>query len=240
MNSPYGMRCVESCLTCHLRSQNFFCSLPQESLAAFNQITHAAVFPEHAVIFVEGQAPRGIFMLCQGQAKLSTTSRQGKTLIVRIARAGEILGLHASVSGKPHEFTVETMRPCQLNFVGQEDFRRFLKEHSAACLRAAEHLGRDCQDAYDLIRSIGLSETVSGRVARFLLESAIGGEVTHGAVRATLTLTHEDISQLLGTTRESVTRTLSEFKKNDMAELKGSILIIHNKLALERLVTSAS
>jgi len=240
MNSPYGLQCVENCVTCHLRRQNFFCSLPPESLAAFNRIKHAALFPERSVIFVEGQAPRGIFVLCQGQAKLSTTSREGRTLIVRIAEPGEVLGLHASVTGSPHEFTVETMRPSQLNFVGQEDFRRFLKDHSEACLHAAQHLGRDCQDAYEMIRSIGMSQTVTERVAKFLLDSANGGEVSGKELRITMALTHEDISQLLGTSRESITRTLSEFKRNDMAELKGSRLVIRDKGALERLVASAS
>src|SRR5579884_2954282 len=116
MNSPYGLPCVENCLTCQLRSENFFCALPEESLAAFNEIKHATVFPEGTVIFLEGQAPRGIFMLCQGQAKLSTTARDGKTFILRIAKAGEVLGLHASVTGKPYELTAKTMQPCQVNF----------------------------------------------------------------------------------------------------------------------------
>lgn len=78
MKSPYGLPCIESCLSCKLRSDDFFCALSKESLKAFNQIKHATVFPQGAVIFVEGQTPRGIFMLCQGQAKLSTTSREGK------------------------------------------------------------------------------------------------------------------------------------------------------------------
>jgi CRP/FNR family cyclic AMP-dependent transcriptional regulator len=94
-----GLSCVESCLNCHLRSRNFFCSLSQESIAAFNKIKHAALFPEHAVVLVEGQNPWGIFALCQGRAKLCTTSREGKTLIVRIAEAGEVLGLHAVIRG---------------------------------------------------------------------------------------------------------------------------------------------
>src|ERR1700757_407315 len=87
MNLPYGLLCVESCLTCHLRSDNFFCALSRESLAAFNQMKHATAFPEGAVIFLEGQTTRGIFMLCQGQAKLSTTARDGKTFILRIAKS---------------------------------------------------------------------------------------------------------------------------------------------------------
>ena len=232
MNSPYGLPCVENCLTCHLRSENFFCALPKESLDVFNQIKHAAIYPEHAVIFLEGQVPRGIFMLCQGRAKLSTTARDGKTFILRIAKAGEVLGLHATVTGRPYELTVETMQPCQLNFVSREDFLRFLNKHGDACLHAAQHISRDYQDACNVVRSVGLSHSISERLARFLLESSAEGRAANGVLRTKLALTHEDIAQLIGTSRESITRTLSEFRKMDIVELKGSTLIIRNKAAL--------
>lgn len=236
MNSPYGL--PAECLTCHLRSDIFFCALSRQTLQAFNQIKRGAVFPDGAVIFIEEQAPRGIFMLCQGQAKLSITSPAGKTLIVRIAKAGEVLGLDAVVTGKPYELTVETMQPSLLNFVNREDFLRFLKEHSDACLQAAQHIIRDCHDLYDVVRSIGLSHSASGRIAKFLLASARDGQVTNGVVRAKLALTHEDMAQLMGTSRETITRTLTDFRKKDIVELKGSTLIIHNKPALERLVAA--
>jgi CRP/FNR family transcriptional regulator, cyclic AMP receptor protein len=238
MNSPYGLPCIESCLSCKLRSGNFFCALSPASLEAFNQIKHATVFPEGAVIFVEGQSPRGIFMLCQGQAKLSTTSREGKTFILRIAKTGEVLGLHAVLTGKPYEVTAETMQPTQLNFVDRDGFLRFVKKHGDACLHAAQHISNECQDAYDVVRSIGLSNSVSERVAKFLLASATDGQVTKGVVRTKLALTHEDIAQLMGTSRETITRTLAEFKKKEIVELKGSTLIIHNKPALEQLVAA--
>ncbi len=238
MNSPYGLGCVDNCLTCHLRSDNFFCALPQESLAAFNQIKHATLFPEGATIFLEGQTPRGIFMLCQGQAKLSTSSRDGKTFILRLAKPGEVLGLDAVVTGKPHALTVETMQPSQLNFVNREDFLRFLNEHGDACLHAAQHIGRECQDAYNVVRSIGLSHSASGKVARFLLASATDGVVKKGILRVRLALTHEEIGQLTGISRETITRTLSEFRKKDILELKGCTLIIRNKPALEQLVAA--
>ena len=234
--SMSGLRCVESCLNCHLRSRNFFCDLSQESIEAFNKIKHAAVFPEHAVVLVEGQSPWGIFILCQGRVKLSTTSREGKTLIVRIAEAGEVLGLHAVVTGGRYELTVETMQPCQLNFVGREDMLHFLSTHADASLHAIQHLARDCSDSYGVVRTIGLSHSVSERFARFLLETAADGEVSNGKVRVRLAMTHEEISQLIGTSRETITRLLSEFRKNAMAELKGSTLIIHNRPALKNLV----
>jgi len=234
--SMSGLSCVESCVTCHLRSRSFFCDLSPDSIAAFDKIKHAAVFPEHAVVLVEGQSPCGIFILCQGRAKLSTTSRDGKTLIVRIAEAGEVLGLHAVVTGKRYELTVETMQPCQLDFVGREDMLHFLGEHADASLHATQHLARDCSDSYGVVRTIGLSHSVSERFARFLLESSADGEVRHGKVRVRLAMTHEEISQLIGTSRETITRLLSEFRRNAMAELKGTTLIIHNRPALKHLV----
>jgi len=229
-----GLSCVESCVNCHLRSGNFFCDLSRESIEAFNRIKHAAVFPEHAVVLVEGQSAWGIFILCQGRAKLSTTSRDGKTLIIRIA--GEVLGLHAVITGGAYELTAETMQPCQLDFVGRDDMLLFLKEHADASHRATQHLARDCSDSYGVARTIGLSHSVSERFARFLLESASDGKVSNGSVRVRLAMTHEEISQLIGTSRETITRLLSEFRRNDLAELKGSTLIIHNHPALKNLV----
>jgi len=219
-----GLSCVESCVSCHLRSRNFFCDLSPDSSLAFDKIKHAAVFPEHAVVLVEGQSPCGIFILCQGRAKLSTTSGDGKTLIVRIAQAGEILGLHAVITGGRYELTVETMQPCQLNYVSREDMLRFLQEHADGSFHALQHLARDCSDSYGVVRAIGLSHSASERFARFLLETSAEGKVSRGKVRVRLAMTYEEISQLIGTSRETVTRLLSEFRRNAMAELKGTTL----------------
>jgi CRP/FNR family transcriptional regulator len=219
-----------------LRSSSFFCNLSRESIADFNKIKHAALFPEHAVVLVEGQSAWGIFILCQGRAKLSTTSRDGKTLIIRIAEAGEVLGLHAVVTGGPYELTAETMQPCQLDFVGQDDMLRFLDDHVDASFHAIQHLARDCSDSYGVARTIGLSHSVTERFAKFLLETSAEGRVNRGSVRVRLAMTHEEISQLIGTSRETITRLLSEFRRNELAELKGSMLIIHNRPALQHMV----
>ena len=233
---PYGLQIVENCLICKLRTDGFFCELPKTSLEAFEKIKYSAAYPQGAVLFLEAQEPRGIYMICAGRVKLSTTNRDGKTLILRIADPGEILGLHATVSGKPYELTAETLQPCQLNFIKREDFLRFLKEHGDACLHAAEHLSANCQDAYELIRTLGLSHSVSEKLARLLLEWAGEGENTKDGIRLKLALTHEEIAQLIGTSRETVTRVLTEFRKKKIAEFHGSTLLIRNRAGLEQLV----
>jgi CRP/FNR family transcriptional regulator len=233
---PYGLAVTDNCLNCKLRTSNFSCALSQASLEGLDHIKHATAYPEGALIFVEGQVPRGVYILCQGRVKLMTTNSEGRSLIVKIAQPGDILGLHAVVSGKPYELTVETLQPSQLAYVSREDFLRFLKTHGDACLQAAQQLSQDCQSAYDVIRSIGLSHSVSEKMARLLLQWSADAKLRDGAIRLKLSLTHEEMAQLIGTSRETVTRTLSQFKKQRVLELTGSTLVIRNKAALERLV----
>src|ERR1035438_9065120 len=83
MLSPYGMEIVESCITCKLRTDRIFCDLPETALQAFEAIKYATAYPQGAVLFVEGQLPRGIFVLCKGSVKLSINSPSGRTVIVR-------------------------------------------------------------------------------------------------------------------------------------------------------------
>src|SRR5271166_2801945 len=166
-HSPYGLPIIDNCVSCKLRN-NFFCSLSPAAIQAFDHLKHASCFPEGSVVFLEGQDARGVYVLCQGRAKLMTTNADGKSLILKIAEPGTILGLHSVISGQPHEVTVETLQPSQLAFIRRDDFLRFMTEFPDACLRAAEHLARDCQSAYEVIRSIGLSHSVSEKLARLL------------------------------------------------------------------------
>src|SRR5271169_3965442 len=145
--SPYGLDIIENCLTCKMRAEHIFCDLPAAALQSFENIKYATAYPKGAVLFVEGQSPRGIFVLCKGRVKLSICSTDGKTLILKIAEPGEVLGLSATVSGKPYELTAETVDPCQVNFVKREDFLRFLRENSDACLRVAEQLSEKYNSA---------------------------------------------------------------------------------------------
>lgn len=137
----------------------------------------------------------------------------------RLLRPGVSGGDDGSVPGRP-----------------RSGLLRFLRERADASLHATQHLARDCSDAYGVVRTIGLSHSVSERFARFLLETAAEGEVSNGTVRVRLAMTHEEILQLVGTSRETITRLLSEFRRHQMAELKGSTLIIRNRPALKHMV----
>ena len=237
MLSPYGLEIVESCVTCRLRADKIFCNLPTQTVQALEAIKYTTAYPKGAVLFVEGQAPRGVFILCRGRVKLSICSSDGKTLILKIAEPGEVLGLSASVSGKPYELTAETLDPCQVNFVKREDFLRFLREHNDVTLRVAEQLSEKYNTACHEIRSLGLAHSAAEKLAKLLLEWSMKNGGARQPERMKLTLTHEEIAQMIGTSRETVTRLFADFKKRQLIQLKGSTLVIRNRAALESLVS---
>lgn len=237
MRSPYGLDLIDSCLTCKLREEYLFCNLPAPALKDLESIKSTASYPKGAQLFVEGQQPRGVFVLCHGRAKLATSSSEGRTMILKIAEAGEVLGLSATVSGKPYEVTAELLEPSQANFIGRDDFLKFLSHHGEAAVRVAQQLSQNYHSAYEEIRSLGLSETTAEKFARLLLEwSSHHAEHGNNQMRLTVTLTHEEIAQLIGSSRETITRLFSDFKKKKILEVKGSSLIIRNKSALEKMV----
>lgn len=236
--TPYGLPVAENCSSCDLTAGNYFCRLSDSATKALERINHVTSYPDGALIFMEGDMARGVHILCQGRVKLLTTNSDGKTLIVKIAQPGEILGLNSVLAGKPYEVTVETLQPCQIAYIGREDFLNFIHDHADACLQVAQHLGRDCHSAYDVIRSIGLSSSATEKLARFLMECAAGGRTSDGIVRVKLALTHEEIAQRIGCSRETVSRTLSGFKRQRLVELQGATLLVHNKAALENLAAS--
>src|SRR5262249_663390 len=239
MLSPYGLDIIESCLTCKMRSERIFCDLPTAALESFEAIKYATAYPKGAVLFVEGQAPRGIFVLCKGRVKLSICATDGKTLVLKIEVPGERLGLRANDSGKSDELTAETMDPSQVNFVKREDFLRFLREHSDACFKVAEQLSEKYNNACHEVRSLGLSHSAGEKLAKLLLEwSSKNGEAVKQEPRLKLALTHEEIAQMIGTSRETVTRLFADLKKRQIVQAKGSTLVIRNKAALKGIASN--
>jgi len=240
MRAPYGLNILDNCLTCPVREEHLFCNLSVHAGQRLNEIKSTAVYPKGAMLFIEGQQPRGVFLLCAGKAKLSTSSREGKTIITKLSEAGDVLGLNAVVSNRPYEVTAEMMEPGQANFIPRESLLQFLKDHGEVALRVAEQLSRNYYTAYEEIRTLGLATSPSEKFAKLLLSwtpksaNNDGG----GGAQVKLTLTHEEIAEIIGTTRETVSRLFSEFKKRQLLQLKGSTLLIRNRPALEKIVQS--
>jgi CRP/FNR family transcriptional regulator, cyclic AMP receptor protein len=230
--TPYGLHLVENCGTCQLRSQRLFCDLSPEALQAFEAIKCTTAYPKGAVLFAEGQAPSGIFMVCKGTVKLSACSHTGKVLVLRLSKPGEILGLSAVLSHRPYELTAITAEPCQVNFVNRNAYLQFLRDYPEVCFKVTEQLSERYRLACQEVRWLGLIRTAEQRLAKLLLDWSQGLREDQPENYVELTLTQEEIAQLIGTTRETVTRVMSDLKKRNILELVESTLIIRKRSEL--------
>jgi len=233
MKGPYGLELNDGCKTCKLKSAGFFCELSPAALKDFDAIKSTATYPKGALLFMERQDARGAFVLCEGEVKLSISSSEGKTLIMRVAKAGEILGLMAALSGGAYEVTAETIHPCQVAFVRREDFQRFVAKHPEASQGVARQMTMQYQAACEQLRTVGLSASAQEKLARLLLTWSAGIEQTKGGTRIKIPLTHEEMAEFIGTTRDTVTRTLSDFKVRHLVAIQGSTMMIPSRAALE-------
>jgi CRP/FNR family transcriptional regulator len=238
MRAPYGLNILDNCVTCPVREEHLFCNLPTPAVERLNEIKSTAVYPKAAMLFIEGQQPRGVFVLCAGKAKLSTSSKEGKTIITKLSEPGDVLGLNATISNRPYEVTAEMVEPGQANFIARDSFLQFLREHGDVAVRVAEQLSRNYYTAFEEIRTLGLASSPAEKFAKLVLSwlPRASGHTNGQQVR--LTLTHEEIAEMIGTTRETVSRLFSEFKKKQLLQVKGATLTVRNKEALERMVQS--
>jgi CRP/FNR family transcriptional regulator, cyclic AMP receptor protein len=235
MKGPYGLEVTDNCAECISLRGGYFCEFSDTVLQSLDQVSHKTTLPAGAILFVEGQAPRGMFMICSGRVNLSTTSREGKILILKTARAGEALGLSATISGMGYETTAETATPCQVSFVDRKHFLELMQAHSEVGVHTAECLSRDYRSAHHDIHDLVLTRSSAGKLARLLLSQCRKSESETTENCPTTPMTHEEMAQRIGASRETVTRLLSNLRKKRLIRLDGPTLVIRDRSALEAL-----
>lgn len=215
------------------RNSCLFCDSPD-----FDAIAIAARYPRSAKLFNEGEPPRGVFVLCSGRAKFSNGSSNGKSLL-RVAECGEVLGLSAALGGHPYEGSAEMLEAGDVIFVRRERLLNYLRTNPESGLRVAQLLSDAYAAVHEQMRTIALSESTAERLARLLIAwCEKDGRQSDEGVHVKMAFTHGEIAQMIGASRETVTRQFSEWRANGIIRLNGSTLFVRNLAVLERIVNS--
>ena len=234
MNVSYGVEIPNNCLGCDQTGAGFFCGMSNEARTALNLCSHKSVLPPGIILFVEGQAPRGVFIVCSGKVNLSTTSREGKVITLKTAEAGEPLGLSATISNVGYETTAETATACQLSFVERKDVLELFETQKEVSFKVAHCLSQHFQAAYRDIHQLVLNRSSSGKLARLLLSQSVGDEQSE-EVRVPASMTHEEMAQRIGASRETVTRLIINLRRKKLIRSDRAGIVIRNRTALEAL-----
>lgn len=235
MSALYTLEFGDRCEACRSKPGGFLSAISDRAVQAFDAVKYTCSYPAGAVLFLEGQESSGVFLLCKGRVKLMMTGSDAKSIIVRIVEPGEVIGLECAISSKPSSMTAETFDPCVVHFVKRHAVRALMQDHHTLSVAIAEQLSNDYRSACFNIRSLALSRTASERVVQFLLEWATKGRETDEGLRVNIPLKHEEIAQMVGVSRETVTRTLTELKHKALITMKGPAMLIHDKSALKAL-----
>jgi CRP/FNR family transcriptional regulator, cyclic AMP receptor protein len=217
----------------NVRTGSFCKSLSPEALAEFGAIASYSSCIAGAELYGEEQIPAKVFILLQGQIKVSIGARNGRRLILRVVKPGEVLGLSSAFSGNFYEETAQAISPCNLISIRCSDFARFVIRHLTALQAIMRELGTQYEQACARLRVMGMALTVAAKLARLLLEWTATAQETEYGIRIHISLTHGEIGECIGTCRESVTRIFSDMQRRQIVNLRGSILTIMNRPALE-------
>ena len=225
---PYNLRVIDNCFGCVTREDGLFCQLPQAALSTINTLRQTSFYPKGALLCVEGQPTRGLFLICSGQAKLYVNSEEGQSLTLRIVEPGEVLGLSSLIADGPYPVTAETLCPSQVGFIPRLAFLQLMRAHPDVALQVARHLSMEVSKAWQQTRMLALSPDTHTKLTQFLFTCAEKhGQTTAEGLRITLHMTHEEIARNIGASRESVSRILSDWKHREIIRVgAGTITIL--------------
>jgi CRP/FNR family cyclic AMP-dependent transcriptional regulator len=226
---------MSKCLSCPQAGKHAFCSLSQESQSYLDANSITVEYPRGGALFHEGDTCSAVFVLCTGRIKLSATSREGRTLILRIAQPGDVLGLSAALSGKDYEVAAETLEPCRVRILHVKHLTHMLQQYADVNMAMAKALEKDYRAAFGEARLIALPSSPAGRLARLILDWAEDARQKSPTLPITVLLTHDELAAMTATTRETVTRTLGRFRKEKVIATHGVALRVLQPHELERL-----
>ena len=215
------------------RKGEFFKALSTAALADLEPLLAPSSYPSNMVLFNETQPTDGIYVVLEGEIKLSINSTDGRRLAFHIAKAGEVLGLSATLSGGEYEMTADTLYPSKIAHIERQTFMQFLARHLDVYPIVTREVSRSFNLACEQLRMVGLSTSVHERLARLLLVWSNGSEKKTEGARCRLSMTHEEIGEFIGASRETVTRTLSIFKNRHLVAQHGCTITIPSRNALE-------
>ena len=210
-----------------MKEEGLFCRLPEGALQELNSCRETSLYPPGAVLFVEGGSPEGLFILCSGRAKLVAGSKGGRSIILRFVEPGEVLGLSSVMANRSYPVTAETLAPSQVNFLPRLDFLRLVSSYAEMAQRVAEHLSMELHSAWDQARLVALAPSSRAKLAYWLLSCAHDqGKPTPEGVRINVSITHSEIGDNIGASRETVTRLLADFRRHGLIRVQGASLVI--------------
>ena len=213
---------------------DFMARLPAADRDDLRRLTACRTVARGELIFKVGSAGDNVYFLESGRIKIYHLSPTGKEILLWFCFPGEIFGLAEVCHGGGRQVCAEACEASQLLSIGQESFKTFLEGHPPAALLVNDVLAGRLRNLGSLIKSLVASD-VDERVTQLLVRLAAthGRRTPNGGVALDIRLTHQEMANMIGTTRQSVTSALSELKRSGMLDVRDHHILIHDATILD-------
>ena len=219
------------CAQCQTVHKSAFSSMHSSDLESFSEGKSCVSIQDGEPLFQEGKYPSGLYCIHSGKIKLSRAGQEGREHIVRFATAGDIIGYKALITGEPYSSSAVALDDCHVCFIPKELFFHTIQNDSKLAMRMMEILASELHSAEERVMELA-QKTVRERLAEALLvlKKTFGTEPDGQTIN--VSLTREEIANIVGTATESVIRLLADFKKSNLIELRGRKIAIMQERAL--------
>jgi len=224
---------IPSCVECENKS-SLFCTLDKEEKFTLSENKGQNFYKKGHVVFYEGNYANGLFCIYNGKVKLSKLGSDGKQQIFRFSKNGEILGYRALLSDEPYQATATAIEDSYICHLSKDKFHSLLKKNSRLSWKTIQVLSKDLKNAEKNLMNI-VQKSVKERLAEALLMLIKTFGTNENDNSLNVTLNRLELSDLVGTTSETIIRTLSDLKKNGCVELKGKKIIVINSSLLTQM-----
>jgi CRP-like cAMP-binding protein len=215
------------CETCGSRKFGIFCQL---QTGAVQELDHHKVpnrYRRKQVLFYEGQAPTGLYCVSSGKIKLYKTGGDGRSLIVRTAQKGDLVGYRSLLAGENYNATAEMVEEGEVCFIDRATIVSMIAHNPSLAIDIIKKLSHELGESETKLREFS-QKSVRERLAELLLvfRDAVGKPSAGGGTLLDQRLTREEMAQMLGSTPETVIRLLHQFQDENWLKLDGKKIIL--------------
>lgn len=200
-----------------------------QAIHSSNLSNLSLVHPRGKILFAEGEPARGIFILRTGRAAASISSSEGRVVTLRIAQAGEVLGLNCVLRNASYNTTVKTIESCRTEFIPRKELITLIETSQSGAQAIAQLLSREVAELTNRVRLLLLPQTANARLAKLLLEWS------EHSPQITKCFTHEEIAHMICSSRETVTRVLATLNRRRIIRVTADSILISDSAALQKI-----
>lgn len=221
----------------YLKHINLFSALNEAELQEMDRITRMQEVKKRQPIYLPGDPSNTVYLLKKGRVKISSTAPSGKEVTFDILEAGEIFGELEMLQDSPRETQAEALDDALICAIRREDFNRYLREHQDLNAKLTKLIGLRLRKIQSRVEDLVFRD-VPARLAHLLLELKKTDGVPEGTgTRLRVKLTHQEIANLIGCSRETVSATLGQFRERRLIRIDGRSITILDSYSLHRLVS---